>query len=200
MRKQERLLLLRMNKRLERWKKAGVESFIISEVKNSLLNFYLKHDLKAPPTARFTVRKGMTREQELELINLAKAMENVKQSNVGYYKKLANKYDVSEATRKSYETAKRNYPASFGSFVEWVKWTDMMQQTNQFTEYYDSKTLADIYDYGYSLGLTSKQIQSNMKKQLRYGKNTPFESRYDATVARINKYYDKLQEDINNEG
>lgn len=196
MKKSERLLLLRMNKRLERWKKAGVESFIISEVKNSLLNFYLKHDIKAPASGRFTTRKGLTREQEKELVNLAKAMENVKQSNVGYYQKMAKKFDVNEATKKSYQTSKANYPSSFSSFEEWVKWTDMMQQENSFTEYYDSKTLADIYDYGYSLGLSNKQIQSNMKKQMRYGKKTPFESRYDATIARIDKYYNKLQEEL----
>ena len=197
MNKQEKLLLLRMNKRILRWKKAGAESFAISEIKNMLLNFYLKHDLKAPELLTFTTRKDLTREQENELIRIAESMEAMKQTNVGYYKRKAEKMDVNAATQKSYETFKANHPLSTPDFASWVQMRDSLEQEQHgFKEYYDSKTLIDVYEYGYSLNLRTEEIQEQLKKQIRYGKNKPYEQRYDATIARINKYYNKYYKDI----
>lgn len=190
MTKEEKNLLLRMNKRIQRWKKAGAESFAISEVKNMLLNFYLKHDLKAPELLTFTTRKDLTKDQEGELLRIAESMEAMKQTNVGYYKRKSNKMDVDAATQKSYETFRKNHPLSTPDFASWVQMRDTLEQEQHgFKEYYDSKTLIDIYEYGYSLNLRTEEIQTLMKKQIRYGKNKPYEQRYDATIARINKYY-----------
>lgn len=190
MTKEEKNLLLRMNKRIQRWKKAGAESFAISEVKNMLLNFYLKHDLKAPELLTFTTRKDLTKDQEGELLRIAESMEAMKQTNVGYYKRKSNKMDVDAATQKSYETFKKNHPLFTPDFASWVQMRDTLEQEQHgFKEYYDSKTLIDIYEYGYSLNLRTEEIQTLMKKQIRYGKNKPYEQRYDATIARINKYY-----------
>ena len=192
----EKLLLLRMNKRIQRWKKAGAESFAISEIKNMLLNFYLKHDLKAPELLTFTTRKDLTREQENELIRIAESMEAMKQTNVGYYKRKAEKMDINAATQKSYETFKANHPLSTPDFASWVQMRDSLEQEQHgFKEYYDSKTLIDVYEYGYSLNLRTEEIQELFKKQIRYGKNKPYEQRYDATIARINKYYNKYYKD-----
>ena len=196
MNKKDKLLLLRMNKRIQRWKKAGAESFAISEIKNMLLNFYLKHDLKAPKLLTFTTRKGLTKSQEKELIRIAESMEAMKQTNVGYYKRKSEKMDISAATQKSYETFKVNHPLSTPDFASWVQMRDTLEQEQHgFKEYYDSKTLIDVYEYGYSLNLRTEEIQELLKKQIRYGKNKPFEQRYDATIARINKYYRKYYDE-----
>ena len=190
MNQEEKKLLLRMNKRIQRWKKAGAESFAISEVKNMLLNFYLKHDLKAPELLTFTTRKNLTRDQESELLRIAERMEAMKQTNVGYYKRKSEKMDVDTATMKSYETFKKNHPLSTPDFASWVQMRDTLEQEQHgFKEYYDSKTLIDVYEYGYSLNLRTEEIQTLLKKQIRYGKNKPYEQRYDATISRINKYY-----------
>lgn len=190
MNQEEKKLLLRMNKRIQRWKKAGAESFAISEVKNMLLNFYLKHDIKAPELLTFTTRKDLTKDQESELLRIAESMEAMKQTNVGYYKRKSEKMDVDTATMKSYETFRKNHPLSTPDFASWVQMRDTLEQEQHgFKEYYDSKTLIDVYEYGYSLNLRTEEIQTLLKKQIRYGKNKPYEQRYDATISRINKYY-----------
>lgn len=196
MNQEEKKLLLRMNKRIQRWKKAGAESFAISEVKNMLLNFYLKHDLKAPELLTFTTRKDLTRDQEGELLRIAESMEAMKQTNVGYYKRKSKKMDIDTATMKSYETFKKNHPLSTPDFASWVQMRDTLEQEQHgFKEYYDSKTLIDVYEYGYSLNLRTEEIQTLLKKQIRYGKNKPYEQRYDATIKRINKYYKQYYND-----
>ena len=194
MTKSEKKLLLKMNKRMERFKKAGAESYIISQTKNMLLNFYLKHDITAPRSGRFTTRKGMTPEQEEELLRIARAMDRSKSSSIGYYKKHFEDENRDDQIQRSFESFQQNHPELEFDFADWVNYIDQMENEDKgFKDYYDSETILDIYNYGYSIGLKNKDIQAMMAKQLRYGKKTPISQRYDKTVARINKYYKEMQ-------
>lgn len=185
--REDKLLLQRMNKRMERFKKAGHENYVVQETKNMLLNFYLKYDIDAPRSGRFTTRELQDPEAQKEILQIARAMEKVKSSNVGYYKR---HMEQEEQQRKSYKTSQENYGASFQNFGEYVEWIDEMKNVDKgFKEYYDnSKELARIYDYGYANDLNSKEIQGIIKKQIRYGKRTPFENREEKTINRINRY------------
>lgn len=192
MNKKGKLLLKKLNKRMERFRKAGLKSPIVDEVKNMLLNFYLKYDIQAPPTGSFTTRSDLTKEEEKELFKIADVMDRAKSSNVGYYK--GTGINVSEQQRKSYETMKASYPNIISNYGDYVGIIDKLQNEGKsFSAYYDSKEMLQIYDYGYSIGMSTNDIQKIMKKQIRYGKKVPEEQRYDRTIARINKYYDQME-------
>lgn len=192
MKKKEVLFLKKLNKRMERMKKANIKSTIIEETKNMLLNFYLKHDIVAPRSGRFTTRKNLTKEQEKELLSIARVMDRAKTSRVGYMK--GKGAAASEQQRKSYETAKMNYPNLISDYSDYAQMIEMIENEDKsFKAYYDSKEMLQIYDYGYSLGLSTNDIQKQMKKQIRYGKQLDPEQRYDKTIARINDYYDQME-------
>ena len=175
------------NKRMQRLEAAGIDNMILRETKNALLNFYLDNDVVAPSSGRFT-KKTLSAEKESELLNIVDMFMNAKSSKKGYYTKHGN----DGSTERSFETFKTKYPNVASNYQEWVDYIDDLDNIPKgFKEYYDSSTLTAIYDYGYSIGLSTEEIQKNIKKQLRYGKKTPHESRYDKTIARINKYYDK---------
>ncbi|MBR6402945.1 MAG: hypothetical protein IKS48_06130 [Eubacterium sp.] len=164
----------------------------MDEVKNMLLNFYLKYDIQAPPTGSFTTRQGLSAEEEKELFKIADVMDRAKSSNVGYYK--GTGINVSEQQRKSYETMKASYPNIISNYGDYVGIIDKLQNEGKsFSAYYDSKEMLQIYDYGYSIGMSTNDIQKIMKKQIRYGKKVSEEQRYDRTIARINKYYDQME-------
>lgn len=191
MKKKEVLFLKKLNKRMERMKKANIRSTIIEETKNMLLNFYLKHNIVAPRSGRFTTRKNLTKEQEKELLSIARVMDRAKTSQVGYMK--GKGAAVSEQQRKSYETAKMNYPNIISDYSDYTQMIEMIENEDKsFKAYYDSKEMLQIYDYGYSLGLSTNEIQKQMKKQIRYGKQLDPEQRYDKTIASINDYYDQM--------
>lgn len=193
MNKKGKLLLKKLNKRMERFRKAGLKSPIVDEVKNMLLNFYLKYDIQAPPTGSFTTRQGLSPKEEKELFKIADVMDRAKSSNVGYYK--GKGINVSEQQRKSYETMKASYPNIISNYGDYVGIIDKLQNEGKsFSAYYDSKEMLQIYDYGYAIGMSTNDIQKIMKKQIRYGKRVPEEQRYDRTIARINKYYDQMEE------
>ena len=95
----------------------------------------------------------------------------------------------------SYQTAKERYPSTIKNFSDYVNWIDQMENTSKgFKEYFDSGEMARIYDYGYSLKMSTSEIQDVMKKQLRYGKKTPTDERYEKTISRIDKYYQSKKE------
>lgn len=192
MKKKEVLFLRKLNKRMERMKKANIKSTIIEETKNMLLNFYLKHDIIAPRSGRFTTRQNLTKEQEKELLSIARVMDRAKTSQVGYMK--GKGLQVSEQQRKSYETAKQNYPNLISDYGDYSQMIDLIENEDKsFKAYFDSKEMLQIYDYGYSLGLSTNDIQKQMKKQIRYGKQLDPEQRYDKTIARINDYYEQME-------
>ena len=186
----EKNLLRKLNKRLAKWDEVDSESYIVQETRLALTNFYLENELEIKSkTINFTTRSDLTQKQISDLMDIAKMFESAKTSNVGYYME-NNGSDVDERTIKAFETAKQRYPATIKNFNDYVNWIDEMENTEKgFKEYYDSKTMARIYDYGYSLNLSTSEIQKMMKKQLRYGKKTPIEDRYQKTINRIDKYY-----------
>lgn len=193
MTREEELLLKRLNKRMQRLTQRGIESTAMKETKNMLLNFYMKHDIQAPASGRFTTRKNLSDQEQKELLAIAKQFEGLKSSQVGFY--TGRGKNVDEQFRKSYETAKANYPNMISDYGDYLSFIDRMENEDKsFKAYFDSKEMAQIYDYGYSLGMSSNDIQKIMKKQIRYGKRTDPEQRYDKTIARINKYYDKIME------
>ena len=194
---EDKKLLKRLNQRLAQWDKAGAESYIVQETRLALLNFYLENDLEIKSkTTNFTTREGLTKKQESELLDIAKMFESAKSSKVGAYDEKAKATD--EQIQKSYETAKARYPSTIKNFNDYVNWVDEMENTEKgFKEYFDSGEMARIYDYGYSLKLTTKQIQSQMKQQIKNGKTTPIESRYDKTISRIDKYYQQKNNPYN---
>ena len=182
----------KLNKRMERMQKSGIKSTIIDETKNMLVNFYLKHDIIAPRSGRFTTRQNLSEQEEKELLSIARIMDKAKTSLVGYMK--GKGAAVSEQQRKSYETAKQNYPNLISNYGDYMQMIEKIENEDRsFKAYYDSKEMLQIYDYGYSLGLSANEIQKQMKKQIRYGKQLDPEQRYDKTIARINKYYDQME-------
>ena len=194
MTRDEELLLKRLNKRMQRLTQRGIESTAMKETKNMLLNFYMKHDIQAPASGRFTTRKNLTDQEQKELLAIAKQFEGLKSSQVGFW--TGKGPNVDPQIRKSYETAKANYPSmisDYGSYLSWLKDVKKMQDEGQkFISYFSSKTVQEIFDYGYSIGLKSDDIENIMRKQVRYGSRTDPKKRYDKTIARINKYYDEM--------
>ena len=194
--KNDKKLLRKLNQRLARWDKAGAESYIVQETRLALTNFYLENDLDIKSkTINFTTRSGLTSKQEQQLVAIANMFNDAKSSNVGYYN--ANEGAETDARlMASYQTAKARYPSTIKNFSDYVNWIDQMENTSKgFKEYFDSGEMARIYDYGYSLKMSTSEIQDIMKKQLRYGKKTPIEDRYEKTISRIDKYYQSKKEE-----
>ena len=189
--REDKLLLRRMNKRMERFKKAGADNYIIGETKNMLLNFYMKYDIDAPRSGRFTTRELSNPEAQEEILKIARAMDRVKSSNIGYYKRKGE--EVEEQQLKSFQTSKEAYGAMVQDLPSYMEFIDEMENIDKgFKEYYDnSKEIARIYDYGYEVGLSSKEIQKIMKRQVGYGRKTPREIREERTIMKINKYIEQ---------
>ena len=191
----DKKLLRKLNTRLARWDKAGAESYIVQETRLALTNFYLENDLDIKSkTINFTTRSGLTSKQEQQLLAIADMFNDAKSSKIGYYN--ANEGTENDARlMASYQTAKARYPSTIKNFSDYVNWIDQMENTSKgFKEYFDSGEMARIYDYGYSLKMSTSEIQEVMKKQLRYGKKTPTDERYEKTISRIDKYYQSKKE------
>lgn len=184
----------KLNKRLAAWEKSGVEHSIITETKDSLLSFYDEEDIDISrmKSIRFKKSGDMTKEQIKQLRQIAKMMDAQKESKISFFKK--NMDDMSRY-EKSYETAKQRYGVQITDFPSYIKFIEKMNSLSQrLKEYYTSKQVVQILEYGLALGLSRSEVNKLMHNQAR-NKKTPDDERYDRTIAKIDKYYEKKMKD-----
>lgn len=173
----------KLNKRLEQWDKKGTKSFAVTQTRDMLEEFYLKHNINTQKMKSLKFRKrtaNMSQAEIDEMMTIADYFESAVGSKVSTYNITSN---------KSYETAKRLYPMQVKDFKSWVNWVDKMRnQDSALKEYYDSDEIAKIYDYGISKKLNEKEIEEIMKKQTMI-LTTARKKRYTETKNAIDDYF-----------
>jgi len=197
----------RLNKRIDEWNKKGVKSFAVEQTQDMLLSFYDRNGFDISKMTDVKFRKktaNMTQEQIDEMMTIADAFEIAGGSKVSTYLNKARKAkkDLSaytESMKKISEKAMKStmneykYVTDFASFVRNIDRFNNMD--NGIKEYYDSDEVAQIYDYGYSIGLSDAKIEKIMKQQIRNTK-TAHDKRYEETVKKLNAEYNKLNKKV----
>ena len=176
----------RLNKRLDQWNKQKAKPYIIQEVEDMLLMFYNRENISTERmSAMHFKKKGeMTQEQIDELEAIADMMESAPESKVQYAK---YHYEQLTKTEKAYQTAKGRYGVQIDNFADYLEFIDRMKNVNnRVKEYYDSKEIAKIYDYGIAEGLTESEVNKIMVSKAR-AKTTPHDERYDKTINMIDR-------------
>ncbi len=174
--KAEYRLLDRMNKRFRTWEKNNISSEVINQVKNDLVNWYIKHDrVWSGENVRFTKSNRLDDNEKRELLQIARAMESAKSSKISYYKRMPNS---DEQFTRSFETVRNNPAYGVNSFADYVRFVDDMKsyrETRILLESLPSKEVARLYAYGREHNLTTEQVNqiliSNVDKY-RNGSNT----------------------------
>lgn len=180
----------KMNKRLAAWEKSGAEHSIITEVKDALLTFYDEEniDVSRMKSIRFKRSNDMTEEQIKQQRMIAKMMEAQPESKVGFFRR---DWDKMSKAEKAYQTSKKKYGAQVQDFASWVKFYEGMKaMSERVKEYYGSKQIVDIYEYGLKKGLKRSEITKILHNQSR-SRTVPDDERYDRTIDKINSYYNK---------
>lgn len=201
--KAEYKLLDRMNKRLQSWEKNNMASEVINQVKNDLLNFYVKHDrVFSGKNIRFTKSNRMDVNEKRELLAIANAMNSAKSSSIKYYKQHGVNDDQ---IMQSFETVRNNPAYNVNSFSEYVQWVDDIKNakaTRELISNLDSKQIARLYGYGREYKLTTEEVNTIILSNLdryRNGSNLElflkseietFEEQTRQEMARYKGFYD----------
>ena len=157
--KAEYKLLDRMNKRLQSWEKNNMASEVINQVRNDLINFYVKNDREFKgDNIRFTKSNTMSNNEKRELLAIARAMDTAKSSSIRYYKKHGSNDDQ---IMQSFESVRNNPAYGVNSFSDYVQFVDDMRNakaTRDLITNLESKQIARLYGYGHEHGLTTDEI------------------------------------------
>lgn len=157
-------LLDKMNKRLRTWQKNNMSNEVVNQVKNDLLNFYLKHNINSPNREMllFTKSNNLTSEQKEELLRIANAMNSAKSSKISYYKKMPTD---DKRLQKAFQTVKNNPLYNVKTFADYVQWVDDMNNAKAIVAELmelDSAMIARVYGYGTDKKLTTEQVNEIM--------------------------------------
>lgn len=161
---EDRKLFDRMNKRLDKFDKKGVQNEVVNLAREELLNIYLKEsesgtDLSRTNFNKFSMNTSMSEETLDDLRGLAKALEKSKTSKISYYKKDPT---ITQHARSTYETLKgKEYGVNdFQSFINFVDDLKGAMATSEIANKLDSDQWARIYGYGKDRGLTTDEINT----------------------------------------
>lgn len=179
----------RLNKRLASWQKKGTKSAIVQEVEAALLNFYDEEDIDISRMkyTRFKRSNDMTKDQIKKLERIANMMEAQPESKVSFFETDQNILSYN----KAFQTSKKRYGVQVTDFDSYVKFYERMNNlSSRLKEYYSSKQIVTIFEYGFSKGLKYHEITKIMFNQSRATK-TPDDQRYDKTIDKIKTYYNK---------
>lgn len=182
----------RLNKRLARFDKQGVENNIVGIIRNELKTFYKNNKIKVDekkPT-NFIKRKTLTPEQEAELKLIADAMEFERSSSIGYYKRHKEETARSE---QAYKKAQSEY--HFNSYSDYVKYVDKvstMMKEKTIRNALDSDQIMQLYTYGADIGIPDEEIETVILFNLDKGTDT--NQRYDFIQNEIRNYKDYIRD------
>lgn len=181
----------RLNKRLEKFDKMGLKSEATEQARTALEAFYLKHDINVGKMKGLKFKKrtaNMTQSQVDEMMEIADMFENSIGSRVADY---IQKKKIPDHVKKAFETVKKKYPNQVKTWQDYINFIDRNKNMDSgIAEYYDSNEVSLLYDNALSLGLTEKEVNNIIAKQI-LDTQLAHDKRYDTTFNAIKDYYKK---------
>lgn len=181
----------RLNKRLEKFDKMGLKSEATEQARTALEAFYLKHDINVGKMKGLKFKKrtaNMTQSQVDEMMEIADMFENSIGSRVADY---TQKKKIPDHVKKAFEKSKKLYPNQVKTWQDYIDFIDRNKNVDSaIAEYYDSDEVSLLYDNALSLGLTEKEVNNIIAKQI-LDTQLAHDKRYDTTFNAIKDYYKK---------
>jgi hypothetical protein len=181
----------RLNKRLEKFDKMGLKSEATEQARTALEAFYLKHDINVGKMKGLKFKKrtaNMSQSQVDEMMEIADMFENSIGSRIADY---TQKKKIPEHVQKAFEKSKKLYPNQVKTWQDYINFIDRNKNVDSgIAEYYDSDEVSLLYDNAFSLGLTEKEVNNIMAKQILHTQ-LAHDKRYDTTFNAIKDYYKK---------
>ena len=181
----------KLNKRLEKFDKMGLKSEATEQARIALEAFYLKHDINVGKMKGLKFKKrtaNMTQSQVDEMMEIADMFENSIGSRVADY---TQKKKIPDHVKKAFETVKKKYPNQVKTWQDYINFIDRNKNMDSgIAEYYDSNEVSLLYDNALSLGLTEKEVNNIIAKQI-LDTQLAHDKRYDTTFNAIKDYYKK---------
>ena len=181
----------KLNKRLDKFQKMGLKSEATEQARTALEAFYLKHDINVGKMKGLKFKKrtaNMTQSQIDEMMEIADMFESSIGSRVSDYKQQKK---IPEHVKKAFEKSKKLYPNQVKTWQDYINFIDRNKNVDSaIAEYYDSKEVALLYDNAFSLGLTEKEVNNIIAKQI-LDTQLAHDKRYDTTFNAIKDYYKK---------
>lgn len=181
----------KLNKRLEKFDKMGLKSEATEQARTALEAFYLKHDINVGKMKGLKFKKrtaNMTQSQVDEMMEIADMFENSIGSRVADY---TQKKKIPDHVKKAFEKSKKLYPNQVKTWQDYINFIDRNKNVDSaIAEYYDSDEVSLLYDNALSLGLTEKELNNIIAKQI-VNTQLAHDKRYDTTFNAIKDYYKK---------
>ena len=187
----------KLNKRLDKFQKMGLKSEATEQARTALEAFYLKHDINVGKMKGLKFKKrtaNMTQSQVDEMMEIADMFESLIGSRISDY---TQKKKIPEHVKKAFETTKKNYPNQVKTWQDYINFIDKHKNMDSgIAEYYDSKEVSLLYENAFSLGLTEKEVNNIISKQI-VDTQLAHDKRYDTTFNTIKSYYNKKKKKKN---
>lgn len=187
----------KLNKRLDKFQKMGLKSEATEQARTALESFYLKHNINVGKMKGMKFKKrtaNMTQSQIDEMMEIADMFESSIGSRVSDY---TQKKKIPDHVKKAFETTKKKYPNQVKTWQDYINFIDRNKNVDSaIAEYYDSNEVALLYDNAFSLGLTEKEVNNIIAKQI-LDTQLAHDKRYDTTFNKIKSYYNKKKKKKN---
>jgi hypothetical protein len=169
----------------------GLKSEATEQARTALEAFYLKYDINVGKMKGLKFKKRtakMSQSQVDEMMEIADMFENSIGSRVADY---TQKKKIPEHVQKAFEKSKKLYPNQVKTWQDYINFIDRNKNVDSaIAEYYDSDEVSLLYDNALSLGLTEKEVNNIIAKQI-VNTQLAHDKRYDATFNAIKDYYKK---------
>lgn len=187
----------KLNKRLDKFQKMGLKSEATEQARTALEAFYLKHDINVGKMKGMKFKKrtaNMTQSQIDEMMEIADMFDSSIGSRVSDY---TQKKKIPEHVKKAFETTKKKYPNQVKTWQDYINFIDRNKNVDSgIAEYYDSDEVSLLYDNAFTLGLTEKEVNNIIAKQI-LDTQLSHDKRYDTTFNAIKDYYKKKKKKKN---
>lgn len=181
----------KLNKRLDKFQKMGLKSEATEQARTALEAFYLKHDINVGKMKGMKFKKrtaNMTQSQIDEMMEIADMFENSIGSRVSDY---TQQKKIPDHVKKAFETSKKKYPNQVKTWQDYINFIDRNKNVdNGIADYYDSNEVSLLYENAFTMGLTEKEVNNIIAKQI-LDTQLAHDKRYDTTFNAIKDYYKK---------